>query len=78
MEALGHNYLDQLEAVLTHRPALLGQAQMPRKAVLQMANQWVMEVINEVWGNPGAEQELPDHLLAALPDSVRTLYAPPA
>jgi len=78
MEALGHNYLDELEAVLKQRTALLGQAQMPRRAVLQMANQWVMEVIDEVWGNPGGEQELPDHVLAALPDSVRTLYAPPA
>jgi hypothetical protein len=78
MEALGHNYLDELEAVLRQRMALLGQAQMPKRAVLQMANQWVVEVIEEIWGNPGGEPEFPDHLLAALPDSVRTLYAPPA
>ena len=75
MEALGGNYLAELDTLLKGRMPLLGQAQMPKGATLEMARHWVTEVIDEIWGTGGSDLELPDHLLAALPDSVRAFYA---
>lgn len=78
MEALGEEYLAELDEQLRRRLALLERAQMPKRALLQLAKQWVGEVIQDTWATPARRQHLPDDLLAALPESVRRFYAPPA
>ena len=76
MRERGSRYLKEFEAFLTEREELLRLAQMPRPAVMQLAQQWVEEFVSESWGRSQSGQELPDDLVGSLPDSVRVFYAP--
>ncbi len=76
MRARRQRYLEEFEAFLSERDALLQSAGMPLAAVMQLAGQWVDEFVSETLGRSGSGQVLPDDLVASLPDSVRVFYAP--
>jgi hypothetical protein len=76
MQRQGGNYLRQLESALSEEDPLLEAAQMPRVGVMQLARQWVDEFLSETWTHVRGDQQVPDDLLAGLPDSVRVFYAP--
>ena len=76
MQRQGGQYLRQLESSLREEEPLLLAARMPRDGVLQLARQWVDEFLSETWTHARGGQQVPDDLLAALPDSVRVFYAP--
>jgi hypothetical protein len=64
MEALGEEYLADLNGLVRRRLSLLERATMPKRACLQLAKQWVREVIEDTWTIPARRQQLPDNLLA--------------
>lgn len=76
MRERGQRYLQEFDAFLEAREELLQAAQMPRSAVMQLARQWVDEFVSETWGRSGSSQQLPDDLIASLPDSVKVFYTP--
>ena len=76
MRKRGRRYLQEFEAFLQERGELLQSAQMPQSAVMQLARQWVDEFVSETWGHSRASQQLPDDLVASLPDSVKVFYTP--
>jgi hypothetical protein len=76
MQRQGVKYLRQLESSLSEDERLLESAQMPRDGVMQLARQWVDEFVSETWTNARGDPQVPDDLLAGLPESVRVFYAP--
>ncbi len=76
MQRDGGQYLRKLESSLSEQEPLLAAAQMPREGVMQLARQWVDEFLSETSTQARGDQQVPDDLLAALPDSVRVFYAP--
>jgi hypothetical protein len=76
MQRQGGQYLRQLDSSLSEEEPLLEAAQMPREGVMQLARQWVDGFLSETWTNARGDTQVPDDLLAELPDSVRVFYAP--
>src|SRR5256885_5838628 len=76
MKQRGRRYLEEFEAFLSDREELLQLAGMPIVAVMQLARQWVDELVSETLGRSRSVPMLPDDLVASLPDSVRVFYAP--
>jgi hypothetical protein len=76
MQRQGGQYLRKLESSLSKQEPLLEAAQMPPGGVMQLARQWVDEFLSETWTNVRGDQQVPNDLLAGLPDSVRVFYAP--
>jgi hypothetical protein len=78
MDAVGEQYLAELERLLRSRLHLLERAKMPKAATMQLARQWVREVMAETWtARTTQRQDIPDDLLASLPESVRSFYTLP-
>jgi hypothetical protein len=77
MEAVGQQYVAELDRLLKGRMRLLQLAEMPRAGCLEMARRWVHDVIEDTWGTPDRALKVPDDLLDAFPESVRIFYALP-
>jgi hypothetical protein len=77
IEAIGHEYLAELDRLLRSRTRLLQRAEMPKSACMELARRWVRDVIDDTWGTRRRGLTGPRELLEAFPESVGVFYALP-